>query len=193
VFQQFHLAPGIPIVDNVADGLLYTGLPLARRRERAEAALRRVGLGHRLGHEPHELSGAVVKDPVLLLADEPTGNLDSASGTAVMTLLTELHDSGTTVVIITHDRDLAGATRGQIRTQFLGESLLLSAIGGLGGVALGTAVTACYASLRSWPTVVPAWATLGGLAATLLIGGVAGLYPAVRAARLPPTEALATP
>lgn len=86
-----------------------------------------------------------------------------------------------------------GATRGQIRSQFLVESLLLSAIGGLGGVVVGIGVTATYATLRDWPTVVPAWAVLGGLAATLVIGGLAGLYPAVRAARLAPTAALATP
>ncbi|MEH0985971.1 ABC transporter permease [Micromonospora sp. CPCC 205556] len=83
-----------------------------------------------------------------------------------------------------------GATRGQVRVQFLAESLLLSALGGIGGVLLGILVTAGYAVSQDWPTVVPAWATFGGVAATLLIGGVAGLYPAVRAARLSPTEAL---
>jgi putative ABC transport system permease protein len=85
-----------------------------------------------------------------------------------------------------------GATRGQIRLQFLSESLLLSALGGVGGVVIGIAVTTLYATTQSWPTVVPAWATMGGLAATLLIGALAGLYPAIRAARLAPTEALAT-
>ncbi|MFD3523242.1 ABC transporter permease [Streptomyces sp. NPDC058653] len=84
-----------------------------------------------------------------------------------------------------------GATRGQIRTQFLCESLLLSALGGVGGVLLGIGVTAGYAGYQGWPTVVPLWAMAGGVAATLLIGGLAGFYPAVRAARLPPTEALA--
>ncbi|TDB99384.1 ABC transporter permease [Nonomuraea longispora] len=85
-----------------------------------------------------------------------------------------------------------GATRGQIRVQFLAESLLLSAIGGVGGVLLGIAVTAAYAGLRDWPAIVPGWAMLGGVLATLVIGGVAGFYPAVRAARMSPTEALAT-
>jgi putative ABC transport system permease protein len=86
-----------------------------------------------------------------------------------------------------------GATRGQIRIQFLAESLLLSALGGVGGVVLGIAVTTVYASTRSWPAVVPAWAMAGGVGATLLIGAIAGLYPAIRAARLAPTEALAAP
>lgn len=84
-----------------------------------------------------------------------------------------------------------GATRGQVRTQFLAESLLLSLLGGLGGVFVGIVVTGSYALMQGWPTVVPPWATLGGALATLLIGAVAGLYPAMRAARLSPTEALA--
>jgi len=84
-----------------------------------------------------------------------------------------------------------GATRGQIRVQFVAESLLLSLVGGAAGVLIGFAVTAFYATTQAWPTVVPAWALLGGVAATVLIGAMAGLYPAIRAARLAPTEALA--
>jgi putative ABC transport system permease protein len=86
-----------------------------------------------------------------------------------------------------------GATRGQVRVQFLAESLLLSALGGLGGVLLGVGVTSIYAATQDWPTVVPVWAMAGGVGATLVIGALAGLYPAIRAARLSPTEALATP
>ncbi|MFK3677171.1 ABC transporter ATP-binding protein [Microbacterium sp. NPDC090218] len=127
VFQQFFLLPALSAVDNVALGLLYSGVPASERAVRAAAALERVGLGARMKHRPGQLSGgeqqrvaiarAIVGEPSVLFADEPTGALDSTTGERILELLTSIADSGTAVVIITHDAHIAERTQRQVSIQ----------------------------------------------------------------------------
>jgi putative ABC transport system ATP-binding protein len=124
VFQSYNLLPRTTALDNVATPLLYQGVGRRERIRRATAALERLGLGDRLQHEPTQLSGgqqqrvavarAIVTDPALILADEPTGNLDSASGRDVLAVLRDLHASGRTIVLITHDAEVAAAAERQV-------------------------------------------------------------------------------
>ncbi len=125
VFQAFNLLPRYRVVDNVAFPLLFAGVPLAERERRATAILERLGMRPRAGHHPSQLSGgemqrtaiarALVVEPALLLADEPTGNLDSANGAALLALLDELHAKGQTIVLVTHDAAIASHAQRVVR------------------------------------------------------------------------------
>ena len=124
VFQSYNLLPRTSALDNVATPLMYQGVPRRERHARAQAVLERLGLGDRLHHEPTELSGgqqqrvgiarALVTEPAILLADEPTGNLDSHAGAEVIELFHDLHASGRTIILITHDAEVAAVADRQV-------------------------------------------------------------------------------
>ena len=125
VFQQFFLLGGVPVIDNVGNGLLYSGASRTQRREAAESVLARIGLAERMWHTPSQLSGgetqrvaiarALVHDPAFVLADEPTGNLDSAASKSIIDLLFSLHDEGRTIIVITHNDAIASALPRRMR------------------------------------------------------------------------------
>ena len=125
IFQSFHLLPRLSVLQNVMQPLVYRGMPRAERQERATRALARVGLADRMGHRPNQLSGgqrqrvavarALVGEPSILLADEPTGNLDSKTSAEIMALFDELHAQGQTVVVVTHEPDIAAHCKRTIR------------------------------------------------------------------------------
>jgi putative ABC transport system ATP-binding protein len=127
VFQEFHLLDHLTVLDNVATGLIYRGYSTRSRREAADSALRRVGLGSRVAHRPSRLSGgerqrtaiarAIAGEPQIVLADEPTGNLDSATGAEIIGLIAGLASPHTTVIVITHDTAVAAALRRDVRLQ----------------------------------------------------------------------------
>jgi len=125
VFQNFFLLPALTALDNVATGLLYRGRPAVERRAAAVTALERVGLDHRANHRPAQLSGgecqrvaiarALIGEPAVILADEPTGSLDTATGAAILSILADLNGRGVTILVVTHNPDVAMATRRTIR------------------------------------------------------------------------------
>jgi putative ABC transport system ATP-binding protein len=139
VFQQFFLLDGLSVLDNVADGLMYRGGRMGERRQLAEAAIGRVRLTDRARHRPNQLSGgeqqrtaiarALAGRPALVMADEPTGNLDTVTGSSILELLRELHREGTTILVITHDRDVAAAMHRRVEIRdgrIIGDSATVS-------------------------------------------------------------------
>lgn len=206
VLRQVPLAPELDTAALVgwqvaAGGLGFDGYPTTvytRAREDSVEAVQEVLAATANPQAPNEVQVSRPSDALAAqqAADDTLTGLLVGLG-AVALLVGGVGVANTMVISVLERRGeiglrrSLGATRGQVRSQFLTEALLLSGLGGAGGVLLGIAVTAGYATFQGWPTLVPAWAMAGGLTATLGIGALAGLYPAIRAARLSPTEALA--
>jgi len=190
---------GWPVAESTLDFDGYATTVYTRTDENAVEAVRQVLARTANPETPNEVSVSRPSDALAAKQATETTLSGLLLGLGAVALLVGGVGVANTMVISVLERRAEiglrralGATRGQIRAQFLAESLLLSALGGAGGVLLGVAVTALYATYQGWPSVVPPWASAGGVAATMVIGVVAGLYPAVRASRLSPTEALAT-
>jgi len=191
---------GWPVAEKLFDFDGYPTTVYTRAREDAVADVRNVLAATANPEAPNEVQVSRPSDALAAkqATDDTLNGLLLGLG-AVALLVGGVGVANTMVISVLERRAeiglrrSLGATRGQIRLQFLTESQLLAALGGIGGVGLGIVVTAIYALTQGWPTVVPPWAMAGGVVATLFIGAIAGLYPAVRAARLAPTEALATP
>jgi putative ABC transport system permease protein len=206
VLHQVPLAPeldtaalvGWPVAESTLDFDGYATTVYTRTAEDAVGSVQQV-LGRTANPEaPNEVTVSRPSDALAAKQATETTLNGLLLGLGAVALLVGGVGVANTMVISVLERRAEiglrralGATRGQIRAQFLAESLLLSALGGVGGVLLGVGVTALYATYQGWPSVVPPWASAGGVAATMLIGVVAGLYPAIRASRLSPTEALA--
>jgi putative ABC transport system permease protein len=206
VLHQVPLAPeldsaaliGWPVAESTLDFDGYATTVYTRAREDAVESVQQV-LGRTANPEaPNEVTVSRPSDALAAKQATETTLNGLLLGLGAVALLVGGVGVANTMVISVLERRAEiglrralGATRGQIRVQFLAESLLLSALGGAGGVLLGVGVTALYATYQGWPSVVPPWASAGGVTATMLIGVVAGLYPAIRASRLSPTEALA--
>jgi len=208
VLQRVPLAPELDTAALVGWPVAQTGLGFdgyattvyTRARDDSVATVQSVLAATANPENPNEVSVSRPSDALAAkqATDQTLGGLLLGLG-AVALLVGGVGVANTMVISVLERRAeiglrrSLGATRGQVRVQFLTESLLLSALGGLGGVLLGVVVTVSYAAYQGWPSVVPVWASAGGVVATMVIGVVAGLYPAVRASRLSPTEALALP
>ena len=201
IFQQYNLLPKDNLVDNVSLPLLYAGLSKSDQRKRAMKQLERVGLADKWMQHPAQLSGgqqqrvsiarALAGDPELILADEPTGALDTKTSRQVMGFLQDINQDGTTVVMITHDKALAlGAKRRTILSQFVIEAAVTSSLGGLIGIAVGFVGTSAAGKIMGIDASPTFLSVLVSFMVSVMIGLIFGYLPARRAAALNPIDAL---